>query len=149
MRKLRTLFLGIFTLFAFTLSESAQAKDIIITKSELPKKALAFMDTHFNGKTIQTVEKDADFLSVSYKVTFTDRIEIEFDQDGEWDEVDGNKNPLPTTFILAPITTYVKTNYPIAQIVKIEKESRKYEVKLDNGLELEFSKSGEFKRIDN
>jgi len=149
MRKLRTLFLGIFTLFALTWGEAAQAKDVIITTKELPKKALAFLDTHFNGKTIQMVEKDTDFLSVSYKVTFTDRIEIEFDKNGEWDEVDGNKNPLPTTFILEPITAYIQTNYPNAQIIKIEKETRLYEVKLDNGLELEFSKSGAFKRIDN
>lgn len=106
------------------------------------------MDSHFKGQTIQMVEKDTDFLSVSYKVTFSDQIEIEFDQAGDWEEVDGNKNALPTTFILEPIVTYVATNYQGAQIVKIEKESRIYEVKLNNGLELEFSKSGEFKRID-
>ncbi|MGQ8869762.1 PepSY-like domain-containing protein [Myroides sp. TSA_177.3] len=149
MKTLRTLFLGIFSVFALVMSQPVQAKDVIITKNELPKKALAFMDTHFNGKTIQTVEKDADFLSVSYKVTFADRIEIEFDKGGEWDEVDGNRNPLPTSFILEPIVTYVKTNYPEAHIIKIEKETRLYEVKLDNGLELEFSTSGAFKRIDN
>lgn len=149
MKTLKTFFLGMISVFALIMSESAQAKDVIITKKELPKKALAFMDAHFNGKTIQTVEKDADFLAVSYKVTFADRIEIEFDKEGEWDEVDGNKNPLPTTFILEPIVTYVKTNYPDAQIVKIDKETRLFEVKLNNGLELEFSKSGVFKRIDN
>ncbi|WHT39324.1 PepSY-like domain-containing protein [Myroides odoratus] len=149
MKTVRTLFLGIISVFALVMSQPVQAKDVIITKNELPKKALAFMDTHFNGKTIQTIEKDADFLSVSYKVTFADRIEIEFDKGGEWDEVDGNKNPLPTSFILEPIVTYVKTNYPDAHIVKIEKETRLFEVKLDNGLELEFAKSGAFKRIDN
>ncbi|WP_158963855.1 PepSY-like domain-containing protein [Myroides fluvii] len=149
MKKLNTLFLGILSVFALLMSEPIQAKDVIITKSELPKKALAFMDTHFNGKTIQLVEKDVDLLTVSYKVTFADQVEIEFDKKGEWDEVDGNKAPLPTTFILAPIVTYVKTNYPEAHIVKIDKETRLFEVKLDNGLELEFSKSGVFKRIDN
>lgn len=149
MRKLKTVLLGLLGICMLLISQPTHAKDVIITKSELPKKALTFLDTHFNGKVIQTIEKDTDFLSVSYKVTFADHIEVEFDKSGDWDEVDGNKNPLPTTFILAPITTYVETNYPKAQIIKIEKETRQFEVKLDNGLELEFSKSGVFKRIDN
>lgn len=148
MRKLKTAVVGIFCIVALFTSQTTLAKDVIITKSELPKKAITFMDSHFKGQTIQMVEKDTDFLSVSYKVTFSDQIEIEFDQAGDWEEVDGNKNALPTTFILEPIVTYVATNYQGAQIVKIEKESRIYEVKLNNGLELEFSKSGEFKRID-
>ncbi|MBB1140934.1 PepSY-like domain-containing protein [Myroides sp. WP-1] len=149
MRKLKTIVVGILSMGALLMSETTQAKDIIITKNELPKKALMFMDTHFNGKEIQTVEKDADFLSVSYKVTFADRIEIEFDQSGEWDEVDGNGNTLPTSFILDPIVTYVKQNYKETSIVKIDKKRSYFEVELHNGLELEFSKSGTFKRIDN
>lgn len=148
MKTFKTVIAGIFTAIVMLTSQSTLAKDIIITKSELPKKALAFMDTHFNSKTIQLVEKDVDFLSVSYKVTFTDRIEIELDQSGDWEEVDGNKNPLPTTFLLEPIVTYIKANYPEAQVVKVSNERRIYEVELNNGLELEFSKSGQFKRID-
>ena len=148
MRKLKTLLVGVFSIVALLSAEATQAKDVIITKSELPKKALTFMDTHFNGKAIQTVEKDADFLSVSYKVTFADRVEIEFDQSGDWTEVDGNGNTLPTAFILEPIVNYVKTHYKDNSIVKIDKNTRKYEVELNTGLELEFSKSGNFKRID-
>lgn len=148
MKNLKTLLAGIFTAILLLMSQSTLAKDIIITKSELPKKALAFMDTHFNAKTIQLVEKDVEILSVSYKVTFSDQIEIEFDQAGEWEEVDGNKNQLPTSFLLQPIVDYITANYPGAQVVKVSNERRIYEVELNNGLELEFSKSGDFKRID-
>lgn len=148
MKNLKTAITGIFSALVLLISPSVLAKDIIITKSELPKQALAFMDTHFNAKTIQLVEKDVDLLSVSYKVTFTDQIEIEFDQSGAWEEVDGNKNQLPTTFLLKPIVTYITTNYPGAQVIKVSNERRIYEVELNNGLELEFTKTGEFKRID-
>ncbi|WP_286405649.1 PepSY-like domain-containing protein [Myroides marinus] len=46
------------------------------------------------------------------------------------------------------MVNYVNTNYIEATITKIEKEARRYEVKLSNGLELEFSKDGKFKKID-
>lgn len=149
MKKVHALFLGLFSFFALVTSQPAIAKDVRITKSELPQKAIAFIDTYFTDKAISQVEKDVDFLSVSYKVTFADTVEIEFDKTGEWDEVDGNKTALPTSFILKPIVEYVTTHYSNASIVKIEKEARIFEVKLSNGLELEFSKSGDFKRIDN
>lgn len=148
MKNFKTVLFGIFSAIVMLTSQSTLAKDIVITKSELPKKALAFMDTHFNAKTIQLVEKDVDLLSVSYKVTFPDQIEIEFDQSGAWEEVDGNKNQLPTTFLLKPIVDYITANYPGAHVIKVSNERRRYEVELNNGLELEFSKSGEFKRID-
>lgn len=148
MRNFKTLItVGVMSVMMLT-STSALAKDVVITKTELPKKAQTFIDTHFKGKEISLVEKDTDLLSISYKVRFTDNIEVEFDKSGQWDEVDGNKATLPTSFILQPIVSYVIDNYKDATITKIEKENRKYEVKLTNGLELEFSKEGQFKRID-
>ncbi|AJH15601.1 PepSY-like domain-containing protein [Myroides profundi] len=148
MKSLKTLFAGLFMSIALLASQSTLAKDVIIIKSELPTKASSFIDTYFKDKEVSKVEKDIDFLSVSYKVTFTDNVEVEFDKSGEWDEVDGNTTTLPTGFILAPIVTYVADHYKGETITKIEKETRKYEVKLSNGVELEFSKDGKFKRID-
>lgn len=148
MKNIKRVFAGLLMVVAMLGSQSILAKDVVITKAELPKKASTFIETYFKGKEISLVEKDTELLSTSYKVRFVDNIEIEFDKSGEWDEVDGNKSALPTGFILKPIVTYVNNNYKDTSIVKIEKESRKYEVKLSNGLELEFSKAGEFKRID-
>ena len=148
MRSLKTLFAGLFMSVALLASQSTLAKDVIITKSELPNKASGFIDTYFKEREVSRIEKDEDFLSVSYKVRFMDNVELEFDKSGEWDEVDGNNNALPTGFILSPIVTYVSDHYKGETITKIEKETRKYEVKLSNGLELEFSKDGKFKRID-
>lgn len=68
---------------ALLASQSTLAKDVIITKSELPQKASSFIDTYFKDKEVSKVEKDTDFLSVSYKVTFTDNVEVEFDKSGE------------------------------------------------------------------
>lgn len=148
MKNVKLLLVGLVMSSALLSSQSTFAKDVVITKTELPKKASTFIDTHFKGKEISLVEKDTDFLSTSYKVKFVDNIEIDFDKSGEWDEVDGNKSAIPTSFILKPIVAYVNSNYKEATITKIDRETRRFEVKLSNGLELEFSKDGKFKKID-
>ena len=44
---------------------------------------------------------------------------------------------------------YVSKHYPEAKILKIERDSKTYEVKLNNQLELEFNKAFQLIDIDN
>lgn len=128
---------------------SANAQESIITKNELPKTAQKFISDNFSKSTIDYVKMDKEVFSTDYKVKFTDGSEIEFDSKGVWMEVDGNRNTIPTGFIQKNILTYVKDKFPNTQIVKIEKgRFEKQDVKLSNGLELEFNSKGDFKRID-
>lgn len=128
---------------------SANAQESIITKKELPQSAQKFISDNFSKSTIDYVKMDKEVFSTDYKVKFTDGSEIEFDSKGVWMEVDGNKNTIPTGFIQKNILTYVKDKFPNTHIVKIEKgRFEKQEVKLSNGLELEFNSKGDFKRID-
>lgn len=128
---------------------SANAQESIITKKELPQSAQKFISDNFSKSTIDYVKMDKEVFSTDYKVKFTDGSEIEFDSKGAWMEVDGNKNTIPTGFIQKNILTYVKDKFPNTHIVKIEKgRFEKQEVKLSNGLELEFNSKGDFKRID-
>lgn len=128
---------------------SANAQETIITSKELPVAAQKFISDHFSQGTVDYVKKDKEIFSTDYKVRFADGAEVEFDSKGVWMEVDGNKKSIPTGFIQKNILVYVKDKFPNAQIVKIEKgRFEKQEVKLSNGLELEFNSKGEFKRID-
>lgn len=128
---------------------SSNAQESVITKNELPQTAQKFISDNFSKSSIDYVKMDKEILSTDYKVKFTDGSEVEFDSKGEWMEVDGNKTNIPTGFIQKSILTYVKAKFPNAQIEKIEKgRFGKQEVKLSNGLELEFNSKGEFKRID-
>lgn len=128
---------------------SANAQESIITKNELPNTAQKFILDNFSKSTISYVKMDKEVFSTDYKVKFTDGSEVEFDSKGVWMEVDGNRNIIPTGFIQKSILTYVNDKFPNTQIVKIEKgRFDKQEVKLSNGLELEFNSKGEFKRID-
>ena len=137
------------TAFFLLIGISSNAQESIISKSELPKVAQKFISDNFSKNTLEYVKMDKETFSTDYKVKFSDGAEIEFDSKGEWTEVDGNKTPIPTEFIQKSIRNYVKNKFPNTQIVKIEKgRFGKQEVKLSNGLELEFNSNGEFKRID-
>lgn len=136
------------TLFLFV-GITSNAQESIITKKELPQEAQKFISNNFTKSTIDYVKMDKEAFSTDYKVKFTDGLEVEFDSKGEWMEVDGNKTTIPTGFIQKSILNYVKEKFANAQIVKIEKgRFGRQEVKLSNGLELEFNSKGEFKRID-
>lgn len=148
MKKFKNLFTVAMVLVAGLFTQSTMASDTLISKQQLPQKALTFINTYFKAKEVSYVAEDKELFSTSYKVRFVDRVEIEFDGKGEWEEVDGNKTAIPTGFINANILNYVKQNFAGVSIIKIEKSFRKYEVKLSNNLELEFTKEGKFSRID-
>lgn len=135
--------------FSFLLTVSVNAQESIITKDELPESAQQFISDNFSAYTIDYVKMDKEIRSTDYEVKFTNGAEIEFDSKGEWLEVSGKKEAIPTAFIQNSILTYVSEKFPQTHIVKIEKgRFGKQEVKLSNGLELEFNSKGEFKRID-
>ncbi|HNU58503.1 MAG TPA: PepSY-like domain-containing protein [Aquaticitalea sp.] len=135
-----------FFLFAAMLTN---AQESVITKSELPQTAQKFISAHFPNSTVDYVKMDKEILSTDYTVRFTDGTELEFDSNGEWTEVDGKRTAIPTEFIQKSILVHVKEKFPNTHIVKIEKgRFGKQEIKLSNGLELEFNSKGIFKRID-
>jgi|SRR5690606_2336382 len=146
---MKSLAIKILTAVFLFIGISSNAQESVITKNELPQTAQKFISDNFAKSTIDYAKIDKEILSTDYKVKFTDGVEIEFDSKGEWTEVDGNKTTIPTGFIQKSILTYVKEKFPNTQIEKIEKgRFGKQEVKLSNGLELEFNSEGKFKRID-
>lgn len=56
---------------------------------------------------------------------------------------------VPTGIVPQAIKDYVSKHYPEAKILKIERDSKTYEVKLNNQLELEFNKAFQLIDIDN
>ena len=133
--------------FAFGLQGYAQ--DSQISENELPSPAQEFLSKNFSGKKLIRIEKDVDRNTTDYEVRLDDQTKVEFDQNGNWKEVDGSNNaPIPSGFIPEKIKKYVTENYPNQQISKIEKGARKYEVELTNDLDLDFDLNGDFLRMD-
>ena len=83
-----------------------------------------------------------------YKVVFTDGREIEFGKYGDWEEVDANRGQFPIAVLPQSIRSYLSQHYPDMPVMKADRDRYGYEVKLRNGLELEFDKSGRLYKID-
>lgn len=127
----------------------AAAQETVIDQSQLPANAKNFVTKYFSDATVSQAVKDKGMVKTEYEVRLSDGSKLEFDGDGNWKEVESKTKSLSEmSFILQSIRDYAAKNFPTYQIRKIEKGSRKYEVKLTNGLELEFDLSGKFLRID-
>jgi len=147
MKNITTFFL---TTILFLATLSCQSQKTPITKDELPKIAQNFISDNFSDYTLDYLVKKEKFTTTKYEAKFRERLEIEFDAQGNWTEVDGRKTTaIPTKFIPKKIRDYVAEKFPSTQITKIEKEKfGRIEVKLLNSIELEFDSDGEFLRID-
>lgn len=144
----RILFNKVFLLTAglILIGLSAQAKKTPITKKELPASAQKFIDSHFSSETILYTTKYTSVFTTKYKVRTQNGTEIEFREDGTWDEAEGHN--LPLTFVPKKIKKYVESKFSTSSVTKIEKEKRGYEIELNDDLELYFDTEGNFKGMD-
>jgi hypothetical protein len=134
---MRKIFLAI--LFCVTLSSfSASADDRAIPVSKLPTAAQKFLQSHFKGHNVAIATQDWGVFNTDYGVMLADGTKIEFDGNGEWESVAHKMEGVPSAIIPSQITNYVHQHFPAAVIIKIERDRRAYEIKLNNGMELKF-----------
>lgn len=124
------------------------AKDNLTQLEQLPTKAQEFVKTYFSDYTIQYIFSDKEFADVDYKVRFEDGTEIEFNAKGDWTDVSGKRNCIPTGFILKEITDYVEMNHQGMCITDVEKEFNRITVELNDNLEIEFNSKGKLISYD-
>lgn len=130
------------------LGVTAFAQNGITNIQHLPAKSQEFIKTYFNDYQVSYVLADKEFADVDYKVRFENGTEIEFNAKGEWTDVSGKQNCIPTGFILKEITEYVNTVHKDACITDVEKEFNRITVELSNKLELEFNSKGKLISYD-
>ena len=140
-------------LFCLFLGSSALLADnetITRDVNVLPTYSREFISTYFNQSEISHIKIEKNLIGrKNYDVILTDGTNLEFDQNGDWTEVDSNNHsPVPSAIIPVPILSYIQTNFKGKDIVSIEKEPREVNVKLSNGLELTFNKKGKLIEID-
>lgn len=125
------------------------AQDRAISQNQLPKAAKNFLATNFRGVAAGSVIEDREIYGVDeYKVILSNGMKVDFDRKGNWKEVDGEHQKIPYGFVPASIKNYISKNFPNTHLVKIERERWSYKAELSNGVDLEFDKNGNFKRID-
>jgi len=139
------------TLLCILMSSLAlEAKDLhrIITFEELPAKAQEFVKAHFAELSIRFIRIEIEVEKTEYTVRFDNGIEIEFNSNGDWDEIESHKECLPSDYLQKEIKDYLDQNHPNCCLHEISRGRHKIEVELANGTEIIFNKNGEFLRYD-
>ncbi|MBR2238759.1 MAG: PepSY-like domain-containing protein [Prevotella sp.] len=118
--------------------------DRVITFDQLPQTAQTMLKTHFADKVPLVITVDWD----DYKVMYQSGEKVEFDKKGNWKDLDCKVSAVPTALIPEQIKTHVKATFPGTTIIKLDRDRRGYDVKLNNGLELEYNKQFQVVDID-
>lgn len=103
-----------------------------INPNKLPNAAKSFIEQYFADQTIVSAEKEMDDGQVVYEVTLSDGTELDFDENGEWADVDCQNRQVPDGIVPEKIRSYVATNYPDNFIVEIEHKYNRYRIELNN-----------------
>ena len=135
-------FLLMAVVMTMSLKVMADDDDRVITYQQLPQTAQSFLKQHFAKKVPLVVTADYDDFTIVYE----SGEKIEFDKKGNWKEVTCRASKVPNAIIPEQIMTYVKKNYPGKSVVKMDRHRSVYEVKLNNGMEIEFNRN--FQVID-
>jgi len=115
----------------------------------LPTEARELIKSHFAEASISYLKVDKNLFRVEgYDVRLTDGTELDFNSKGQWTEIEAEKNAVPASLIPDVIKKYMKQNYNGQRVKKIKHNRRGYELKLSNGLEVEFDNMGNFLRLD-
>ena len=118
--------------------------DQVITFNQLPANAQTMLKQHFADKVPLIVTMDWD----DYTIVYDSGEKVEFDKQGDWKEVDCRSSFVPTALIPEQIKANVKTSFPGTTIIKIDHNRRGWEIKLNNGLEIEFNRNYQVIDID-
>ena len=118
--------------------------DQVITFDQMPEAAQAFHKQYFAGKVPLVVTVDWD----DYTIRYESGEKVEFDKQGSWKEIDCRASQVPVELIPEEIKANIQATFPSAIILKIDRNRRGYEVKLNNGLEVEYSPTFQVIDID-
>ena len=108
--------------------------DQVISFNEMPEAAQALLKQYFANKVPLVVTVDWD----DYAIVYDSGEKVEFDKQGNWKEINCRTSCVPAELIPEQIKANIQTTFPGAVIIKIDRNRRGYEVKLNNGLEVEY-----------
>ncbi len=139
---------GVLVLLLGTAQVSFAGDKRPITQEELPAPAQHFIKNHFAKAAVSRITVDGQLFDREYKVLFADGREVEFSKDGEWKEVEAKRAEFPMGVLPQQIRRYLEQHYPNQAVSKIERDRRGYEVKLRNGMELDFDNRFQLLKVD-
>lgn len=118
--------------------------DQVISFNEMPQAAQALLKQYFADKVPLVVTVDWD----DYTIVYDSGEKVEFDKQGNWKEINCRTSCVPAELIPEQIKTNIQATFPGTIILKLDRNRRGYEVKLNNGLEVEFDPTFQIIDID-
>ncbi|MEG0948317.1 MAG: PepSY-like domain-containing protein [Bacteroidales bacterium] len=141
-QKMMILFAAIFMLHGVAKAEDSK----LIQFEQLPVAAQTFVKANFENVSISYVMQDEEGLfGKEYDVIFTDGNKIGFDRKGNWKQINFKTGFIPAKMIPAQIQSFLEEKHSGKKVVELERDSKEYEVKFSDGVELHFNK--QFKLI--
>ena len=110
--------------------------------SELPATAQQFVRDNFADGRVTHVKMAGRLADRDYEVAFVDGTRIQFDKNGNWEEIHTHYGKIPATVLPQKARTYLREHYPEVPMTAVEHDRKGYEIELSNGLELEFGPDG-------
>ncbi|MCM1034997.1 MAG: PepSY-like domain-containing protein [Paludibacter sp.] len=127
---------------------SCTAQEKIISFEQLPAAAQNVITTYFSVDNISYITSEKELSHTDYEVKFIDGSSVDFNTAGEVEKVESKFSAVPDGLVPAKIRNYVQTKFANNFITEYKKEWRKYEIELNNGLDLIFNKNMDFVGID-
>lgn len=114
----------------------------------MPSSIKSFLDRYYPNIPIVKYEKKTEtFDGTSHEVHLNSGVKIEFDDKGDWKELEDSAG-VPKDLVLKEVQTYFDTNFKGINIKKIERDKKSIKAELVNGSEYEFDKNGKFIKMD-
>lgn len=108
---------------------------------------MPFISNMFPNESVLKIEKYIDDGKQEIDIYLSNRIELEYGINCNLIEIIAPSG-IPDAALPAALVDYVRLNFPGIKILEWELYSNYQEIKLSNGLYLEFSLDGRFLRID-
>ena len=137
---MKRIFIVAFAILLLQTACNADGRKEVVAVQDIPVAGRRILSDCFSGSNVSVVLKETELFEVEYEVRFDDGMEIVFDEDGCWKNIDCRKAAVPEELVPAQIMAAVRASFPGNVIVEIEKDGSGYDVELGNGLDLSFDR---------
>ena len=108
---IRKVFISMAILFG-ALTTVLADDDKPVTIDQLPTKAKSFITEYFSNEKVALAKEEKDFWNSTFEVIFVNGNKLEFDNKGNWTEVNCKYSSVPEKIVPSAIMSYIKKNYP-------------------------------------
>ena len=125
---------------------SINAERVEMPVSKMPSQVQTFLNDYYPGQTVASSWAKMMRPTTEpmwYRVNLNDGTKLQFDLQGNWNQVNANKSNKPVTIDLLPndARKVISEQYPNETIKSVKFKKDQYKVLLSNGQKLTFDKT--------